>query len=113
MADLPEKRKNRTERAKLLKKLGDMAFGKANDTVRLALSAGELSDEELKSMDLTMLSEIKRGSGGNVEIKLVNRLEAIRMLLDELGAREEGSGGAAQFFSAMSRAAGLPDKGAE
>ena len=88
--------------------LEELALGRANDAVLLALRHEELTREELEGLDLSMLSEIRRGAGGTVEVRLINRLDAIQLLLEEQRAREAG-GGAAQFFSAMGKAAGLSD----
>jgi hypothetical protein len=104
-----EIKKTKAEREKLLKRLNQMAFGSANDVAKLALNAGELMTEELEGLDLTMLSEIKRAQGGAVEVKLINRLEVIKLLLQELEPVEVTGGGAAELIAAIGDAA----KGAE
>ena len=46
------------------RRLAELAFGKANDCVRLALE----DDPSLGKLDLSLLSEVKRNDKGTVEI---------------------------------------------
>lgn len=63
-------------REDVARRLAELAFGKANDCVRLALE----EDLRLEKLDLGLLSEIKRNEKGTVEIKLVDRLKALEQL---------------------------------
>ena len=65
------------------RRLAELAFGKANDCVRLALE----DDPSLDKLDLSLLSEVKRNDKGTVEIKLIDRLRALEQLA--LFAEEE------------------------
>lgn len=65
------------------RRLAELAFGKANDCVRLALE----DDPSLDRLDLSLLSEVKRNDKGTVEIKLIDRLRALEQLA--LVAQEE------------------------
>ena len=65
------------------RRLAELAFGKANDCVRLALE----DDPSLDKLDLSLLSEVKRNDKGTVEIKLIDRLRALEQLV--LVAEEE------------------------
>ena len=67
-----------------------LAGSKVNDAVRLAfLDAKGL--KELGKMDLSAVAEFKRSSAGTVEIKFVDRLEALKWLAEtEEGPREGG-----------------------
>ena len=65
------------------RRLAELAFGKANDCVRLALE----NDPSLDKLDLSLLSEVKRNEKGTVEIKLIDRLRALEQLA--LFAEEE------------------------
>lgn len=68
-------------------RLAELAFGRANDCVRLALGqAGDIDE-----LDLSLLSEIKVTDRG-VELKLLDRLQALRLLSE---VRQAGAGGAA------------------
>lgn len=58
------------------RRLAELAFGKANDCVRLALEDDPLLDK----LDLSLLSEVKRNDKGTVEIKLIDRLRALEQL---------------------------------
>lgn len=73
--------KNRIHSGKLTKddvarRLAELAFGKANDCVRLIMEDSAILD----SLDLSLLSEVKRNEKGTVEIRLVDRLKALEQL---------------------------------
>ena len=93
-SDLEEKRstlKKRIREGKLrredvLRRLAELAFGQPNDCVRLALE--ELPD--LKGLDLSLLSEIKRSDKGMVEIRLIDRVKVLERLAQAM--EEEGDG---------------------
>jgi len=74
-----------------------LAFGRANDCVRLALEDGC----DLASLDLTMLTEVKRSEKGAVEIKLADRLAALVFLAERAAGQNDA---AAQFLRAMAAA---------
>ena len=63
-------------RSDVARRLAELAFGKANDCVRLVL--GE--QENLEGLDLSLLTELKRNEKGTLEIKLVDRLKALEQL---------------------------------
>ncbi len=67
------------------RRLAELAFGKANDCVRLALEDAP----KLDRLDLSLLSEVKRNDKGTVEIKLIDRLRALEQLA--LFAQEENT----------------------
>jgi hypothetical protein len=92
-SDLEEKRstlrsrirEGRLRREDVLRRLAELAFGQPNDCVRLALE--ELPD--LKGLDLSLLSEIKRSDKGMVEIRLIDRVKVLERLAQ---AMEDGGG---------------------
>lgn len=63
-------------REDVTRRLAELAFGKANDCVRLALE----ESPSLGKLDLSLLSEVKRNEKGTVEIKLIDRLKALEQL---------------------------------
>ena len=65
-------------RADVTRRLAELAFGKANDCVRLALD----DVPSLDKLDLSLLSEVKRNDKGTVEIKLIDRLRALEQLAE-------------------------------
>lgn len=67
------------------RRLAELAFGRSNDCVRLVLEDAPPVD----ALELDMLSEIKRNEKGTVEIKLVDRLAALRELA--VLVQEQGS----------------------
>ena len=68
-------------RQDVTRRLAELAFGKANDCVRLALEENPC----LENLDLSLLSEVKRNEKGTVEIKLIDRLRALEQLAQTAG----------------------------
>ena len=82
-------RDGKVSRSDVTRRLAELAFGKANDCVRLALE----DDPKLGRLDLSLLSEVKRNEKGTVEIKLIDRLRALEQLAqvaEESGKDLEG-----------------------
>ena len=92
-------RSGKVSRADVTRRLAELAFGKANDCVRLALE----DDPQLGKLDLSLLSEIKRSEKGMVEIKLIDRLKALEQLAQAAGQNQEGM---EQFLLALQQSAG-------
>ena len=92
-------RSGRISRADVTRRLAELAFGRANDCVKLALE----EDPKLERLDLSLLSEIKRSEKGTVEIKLIDRLKALEQLT--LAAGKDDSGAEA-FLQALQQEAG-------
>ena len=63
-------------RADVVRRLGELAFGRANDCVRLVLEEGA----DLQKLDLSLLAEVRRSEKGAVEVKLADRLQALEQL---------------------------------
>lgn len=57
-------------------RLAELAFGRANDCVKLVLEPGT----EVEGLDLSLLTELKRNEKGTLEIRLVDRLRALEQL---------------------------------
>ena len=74
-------RNGKVSRSDVTRRLAELAFGKANDCVRLALE----DDPQLGRLDLSLLSEVKRNEKGTVEIKLIDRLRALEQLAQVAG----------------------------
>lgn len=56
--------------------LRKLAFGRANDCVKLALC----EQVDIESLDLSLLTEIKRSERGTVEVKLLDRTKVLEQL---------------------------------
>lgn len=69
-------RSGKLKREDVARRLAELAFGRANDCVKLVLEEGAALDE----LDLSLLSEVKRNDKGTVEIRLVDRLKALEQL---------------------------------
>ena len=68
-------------RQDVTRRLAELAFGKANDCVKLALEENVCLD----ALDLSLLSEVKRNEKGTVEIKLIDRLRCLEQLAQTTG----------------------------
>ena len=90
--------------SELIGQIRELAFGRSNDAVKLLFLEPE-QVELVDGLDLRMISEIKRGSGGAIEVKLVSRLALLELLgrLMESGSPEDSR--AENFFRAMDAAA--------
>lgn len=82
------------------RRLAELAFGKANDCVRLALE----DDPNLGKLDLSLLSEVKRNDKGTVEIKLIDRLRALEQLA---AVAKEDNSDLESFLQALQGGEGL------
>lgn len=94
-------RTGQVRREDVTRRLAELAFGKPNDCVRLALE--ETAD--LEKLDLSLLSEIKRSEKGMVEIKLIDRLRALEQLAQSTKGDEAE---VEEFLKALERAAEEP-----
>ena len=81
----------------VIKRLGEIALGRSNDAVKLAFTNPEKLD--IDSLDLTMLSELRRAANGSVEIKLISRLDALKIMMEAL--RDEPGGEALEFLQTL------------
>ena len=87
-------RSGKVLRQDVTRRLAELAFGRANDCVRLALE----DDPELGRLDLSLLSEVKRNDKGTVEIKLIDRLRALEQLAQ---VAEENGADLEHFLKAL------------
>lgn len=69
-------REGKITKEDVVRRLAELAFGKANDCVRLVLETGV----EVEGLDLSLLTELKRNEKGTLEIRLVDRLRALEQL---------------------------------
>lgn len=74
--------------------LAELACGKVNDCVRLALE----QEPCLEKLDLRLLGGVKRNDNGTVEIKLIDRLKILEQLAE---VAEEKENGMESFLSAL------------
>ncbi|MEY8387170.1 hypothetical protein AALC17_07705 [Oscillospiraceae bacterium 38-13] len=84
-----------------VRRLAQLAFGRANDAARLALAPREADPD---SLDLSAVAELKISDKGGVEVKLVDRVRALGTLCELLGSA--GGGGAEDLYRALEDAAG-------
>ena len=92
-------REGRLRREDVRRRLAELASGQPNDCVRLAME--ELPD--LKGLDLSLLSEIKRSDKGMVEIRLIDRVKVLERLEQAMGDEDDGMG-------ALLQALGSPEE---
>ncbi len=87
-------RSGQLTREDVVRRLAELAYGKANDCVKLILEG----PGELDGLDLSLLSELKRNDKGTVEIKLVDRLQALEQLAQ---LAQDGGDDLESFLKAM------------
>lgn len=66
-----------------VRRLAQLAFGRANDAVLLALRPEQA---EVEALDLSAVAEIKVTDKGGVEVKLVDRVRALETLCELLAS---------------------------
>lgn len=81
-------------KADVARRLAELAFGRANDCVRLVLE----QEPGLEKLDLSLLSEVKRSEKGAVEVRLIDRLRALEQLSRMTG---EDEGELEEFLQAL------------
>ena len=88
-----------------------LAFGCSGDGIKL-LFKDEVTEEEIDSMDLFNISEIKRKKGGDIEIKFFDRLKALERL-QQLCDEKDPLTGTSLYSAIASSAAALRDEALE
>ncbi len=79
-----------------------LAFGCVSDAVNL-LFMNEATREQIETMDLFNISEIKRKKGGEIEIKFFDRLKALDKLSELSDLSDSGS--ASSLYQAIEKGA--------
>ncbi len=78
----------RARMEELARRLRGLADARVNDAVKLAFLEKERVDE-IDALDLTALTEFKRGANGGVELGLIDRMEVLERMAALLGGAEE------------------------
>ena len=71
-------------REALLEQMGQLAFARVNDAVKLAFLPEEERDV-IGRLDLSALTEFRRSGAGTVEMKFTDRMRALERLLELSG----------------------------
>lgn len=87
-----------------VRRLAQLAFGRANDAVRLALHPQEM---DAGALDLSAVSEFRVTDKGGVEVKLLDRVKALEALCGLLDC----AGDAGLLYQALENAAGQLEGG--
>ena len=87
-------RMGHVQKRDIQRRLAELAFGRANDCVKLVLE----DHPEVDDLDLSLLSEVKRNDKGTVEVKLIDRLRALEALSGVVGS---GDGEMKAFLQAL------------
>ena len=77
-------RMGHVQRRDIQRRLAELAFGRDNDCVKLVLE----ESPEVDALDLSLLSEVKRNDKGTVEVRLIDRLQALEALSGLVGSEE-------------------------
>ena len=87
-------RSGNVSRRDVTRRLAELAYGRVNDCVKLALEEAPCLEE----LDLSLLSEVKRTEKGKLEVKLIDRLQVLEQLAKVTG---EEKGDLSGLFQAM------------
>lgn len=85
-------------RADAIQELAKLIKSRSNDCARLALE----ENPPTENLDLSLLQEVRRTSGGAIEVRLVDRLKALELMVRLL---DEDSSAAEDFFAELDKAA--------
>lgn len=97
-------------RSDLIGRIERLAFGKSNDAVKLLFINGE-DMELIDRLNLGMVAELKRSANGVVEVKLLNKLDMLRLLAELTDAGGDDRQAVESFFRAMDHAADMTGSG--
>lgn len=92
------KASTRPTREQILRRLYTMSGVRANDAALLAFLDEEKTGM-IPELELTALREFKRGASGGMEIKLIDRVHILEVLLEHLSSDQKNAGGG--FFKAL------------
>ena len=87
-------RRGEIRRTDVVRRMAELAFGRANDCVRLVLE----ETPDIEHLELSLLSEVKRNEKGTVEVKLIDRVRVLEQL--QLAAAQAGDD-MASFLEAL------------
>ena len=77
-------RMGHVQKRDIQRRLAELAFGRANDCVKLVLE----ESPEVDALDLSLLSEVRRSDRGAVEVKPIDRLRALEALSGVVGSED-------------------------
>ena len=77
-------RMGHVQKRDIQRRLAELAFGRANDCVKLVLE----DHPEVDDLDLSLLSEVKRNDKGTVEVRLIDRLRVLEALSAVVGSED-------------------------
>ncbi len=80
-----------------------LAFGSGNDAVKLLYRFDEMEDEQIDSLDLFNVSDIKKPKSGGIEIKFFDRQKALEKLF--LICCEQNEDEVMPFYEALEKSA--------
>ena len=89
-------------KAELIAGYRRLAFGSVADAVRLLLTSDGDAPLDPETLDLFLVSEIKRPKAGGLEIKFFDRQKALDRLSELLGGNTDG---ALPFYAALEASA--------
>ena len=99
LGELRALRADTVRREDAVRRLAELALGRASDASALALSP-ERESRNVAKMDLSAVSEFRVTDKGGVEIRFLDRVKALEALCVLL-ERQEGEAGAEAFLQAL------------
>ena len=91
--------KRRYDRKKIIQELARLAFSDPTDAVALAFLP---EGSDISGMNVSMVTELKVGEKGGNQVKLLDRVELIRLLVERVGRDDVQC--AESFFLALGAA---------
>lgn len=76
-------------RSQVMAGLERLAFGDFRDAAMLVLREELPTEEEMQTLDLYNISEIKRDKGGGVEVKFFDRQKALEKMMEYAGNADQ------------------------
>lgn len=92
----------RYDKEKLIRQIAELAFSNPTDAVSLAFLP---EGSDVSGLDLSMVSDVKVGEKGGVQVKLVDKMDLIRLLADLIVGNEPDQVKALEFYQALEQAA--------
>ncbi len=89
-------------RAEIAARIAELAFSRPEDAVKLAIDP----EAGAEGLDLRLVSGIKRSKDGSMELRLIDREELIKLLVELTAPADDGAGARSdEFYAALDSAA--------
>lgn len=97
--------------SQVIRGLKRLAFSSINDCLALIVKGDQLSEEEIAKLDLFLVSGVKQGKSGGLELDFYSRQQALDLLLQQEEKKTKNN--AVDFIAALGKSAKDVNKGDE